>query len=174
MLHSNKKMLTHPVKPWSTELFSFSCVSCRGFKYCGSKIPSLDKGFVRANSPRESLLWSTRFSNGTNSLSYTLLYRQNFWRVHLTGMRQYFRPFRPLPNVHSHSLSAEFCRNSLHLWSWWPMTDLEQTGTITMHFVLREQCIPVERYFQLAYLLFCCFICSFFLQQLRNIEFMPF
>ncbi len=37
---------------------------------------------ARANSSRESLLWSTRFSNGTNSPSYTLLYRQNFWRVH--------------------------------------------------------------------------------------------
>ena len=30
---------------------------------------------------RKSMFWSTRFSNGTNSLSYTLLYRQNFGRV---------------------------------------------------------------------------------------------
>ncbi len=31
-MHSNKKNLKHPVKPWSTELFSFSCVSCIGLK----------------------------------------------------------------------------------------------------------------------------------------------
>ena len=31
--------------------------------------------------PRKSVFWSTRFSNGTNSPSYTLLYRQNFGRV---------------------------------------------------------------------------------------------
>ncbi len=29
----------------------------------------------------DSVLWSTRFSNGTNSPSYTLLYHQNFIRV---------------------------------------------------------------------------------------------
>ena len=45
-------MLTHPVNLQSTELFSFSCASCRGFKpypsgkYCGSKIPSLGKEFL--------------------------------------------------------------------------------------------------------------------------------
>ncbi len=38
----------------------------------------ISKASVRANSPRETLLWSTRFFNGTNSPSYTLLCRQNF------------------------------------------------------------------------------------------------
>ncbi len=31
ILHSKKEILKHPVKPCSTELFSFSCASCRGF-----------------------------------------------------------------------------------------------------------------------------------------------
>ena len=30
--HSKKEILKHPVTPCSTELFSFSCVSCRGLK----------------------------------------------------------------------------------------------------------------------------------------------
>ena len=40
---------------------------------------------TRAVWPRKSVFWSTRFSNGTNSPSYTLLYRQNFGRVHSQG-----------------------------------------------------------------------------------------
>ncbi len=39
-IHSKRGILKHPVEPYSTELFSFSCVSCVGFKpWNKTKIP---------------------------------------------------------------------------------------------------------------------------------------
>ncbi len=52
MTHS-KIFFKHPVEHWATELFSFSCASCRVSnpwkvqgKYWGSKIPSFTKGIT--------------------------------------------------------------------------------------------------------------------------------
>ncbi len=58
---------------WKSVIWGRSTHACMHFRW-----------IVWANSPRKSLLWSTRFSNGTNSPSYTLLYCQNFLRVYET------------------------------------------------------------------------------------------
>ncbi len=65
-----------------TPLWTFNCTTIWLWSNRNTGIIFLEHQWIaRANSPRETLLWSTRFSNGTNSPSYTLLYRQKFWRV---------------------------------------------------------------------------------------------
>ena len=82
--------LTYPqleVNPYMKVTSFPAFLSCADPRLSGE---TASEALAKCDSPcyLQSLLWSTRFSNGTNSPGCTLLYRQNFGRVWIKDSSQ--------------------------------------------------------------------------------------